>query len=68
MHGHGMHGHGADGTGHDEVTMPGLRGLNATPEESAELALMFRNFGTLTREVRTFPTASERSRARPTRW
>jgi hypothetical protein len=55
LHGHGMHGHGADGTGHDEVTMPGLRGLNATPEESAELALMFRNFDTLTREVENLP-------------
>ncbi|MEZ5721227.1 MAG: hypothetical protein R3D59_05880 [Paracoccaceae bacterium] len=43
--------HGADGTGHDEVTMPGLRGLDATPEESAELAFMFRNFPGLNREV-----------------
>ncbi len=50
-----MHGHGADGTGHDEVTMPGLRGLNATPEESAELATMFRNFPTFTREVTNLP-------------
>ena len=50
-----MHGHGADGTGHDEVTMPGLRGLNATDEESAELALMFRNFRTLSREVENLP-------------
>ena len=48
--GHG-HGHGADGTGHDEVNMPGLRGQNATPEESAELAVLFRNFETITREV-----------------
>jgi hypothetical protein len=59
MHGqgmhHGMHGHGADGRGHDEATMPGLRGLNATPEESAELAIMFRNFDTITREVTNFP-------------
>ena len=52
---HGMHWHGADGTGHDEATMPGLRGLNATPEESAELALMFREFGTLSREVTNLP-------------
>lgn len=50
-----MHGHGADGFGHDEVTMPGLRGLNATPEESAELAVMFRNFRTLSREVENLP-------------
>ena len=53
--GHGVHGHGADGSGHDEVNMPGLRGLNATPEESAELAVMFRNFQTITREVSDLP-------------
>jgi hypothetical protein len=52
---HGMHGHGADGAGHDEATMPGLRGLNATPEESAELAVMFRNFPTMSREVVNLP-------------
>ncbi len=59
MHGHGagqgmMH-HGADGTGHDEVNMPGLQGLNATPEESADLALMFRNFPTIYREAENLP-------------
>ncbi|MCG6904792.1 MAG: hypothetical protein LJE68_19135 [Rhodobacter sp.] len=53
--GHGMHMHGADGTGHDEVTMPGLRGPNARPEESAELAVMFRNFETIEREVTNLP-------------
>jgi len=51
----GGHMHGADGTGHDEINMPGLRGENATPEESAELAVMFRNFGTITREVTKLP-------------
>lgn len=51
----GMHGHGADGTGHDIVTMPGLRGLNASPEESAELAVMFRSFETITRDVVNLP-------------
>ena len=51
MHG-GMHGHGA---GHDEATMPGLRGLNATPDESAELAVLFRNFQTLSRDVTNLP-------------
>lgn len=51
----GAHGHGADGTGHDEVNMPGLRGVNATPAESAELAVMFRNFETITREVTNLP-------------
>jgi hypothetical protein len=49
------HRHGADGQGHDEVNMPGLRGENATPEESAELAVMFRNFDTITREVENLP-------------
>jgi hypothetical protein len=37
----GDHMHGADGTGHDEINMPGLRGANATPEESAELAVRY---------------------------
>ncbi|MEY8099799.1 hypothetical protein AB9F29_20750 [Falsihalocynthiibacter sp. S25ZX9] len=49
------HTHGADGTGHDEVIMPGLRGTNASPEESAELAVMFRNFETISREVTVLP-------------
>ncbi len=51
----GMHMHGQDGTGHDEINMPGLKGENATPEESAELAIIFRNFKTLTREVTNLP-------------
>ena len=54
MHGHG-HGHGAGGAGHDMVNMPGLRGENATAEESAELALMFQRFQTLSREVENLP-------------
>ena len=58
MHGQG-HGHGSGMGmgmgGHDEATMPGLRGENATPEESAELAVMFRNFQTITREVENLP-------------
>ncbi|NIY78935.1 hypothetical protein HCZ23_05580 [Celeribacter sp. HF31] len=49
------HTHGADGTGHDEVTMPGLRGGDATLQESAELEVMFRNFTTLSREVENLP-------------
>jgi hypothetical protein len=53
--GHGMMGHHGGGMEHDEVNMPGLRGDNATPEESAELAIMFRNFKTLTREVENLP-------------
>ena len=53
--GHSLGRHGADGTGHDEVNMPGLRGLNATPEESAELAAMFRNYAKISREVINLP-------------
>lgn len=53
--GHGQHMHGADGTGHDMATMPGLRGRNATPQESAELATLFRHFQTLSREVENLP-------------
>jgi hypothetical protein len=52
--GHG-HMHGANGAGHDMVTMPGLRGENASAEESAELEVMFRNFQTLSREVEILP-------------
>lgn len=51
----GQHGHRMDGTGHDEANMPGLRGENASAEESAELAVMFRNFQTFTREVTNLP-------------
>ena len=47
----GHHMHGADGTGHDMVTMPGLRGLDATPEESGELTVLFHHFPGLNREV-----------------
>lgn len=53
--GHGIGHHGADGSGHDEVNMPGLRGENATPEESAELAVMFRNFESIDRTVENLP-------------
>ena len=35
--------------------MPGLRGLNATEQESAEIAQMFRAFPTLTRTVENLP-------------
>lgn len=51
----GGHRHGADGTGHDMTNMPGLRGLDATPEESAELAVMFNNFEKIDREVTNLP-------------
>lgn len=57
MHGGQMHGpmHGANGAGHDEVNMPGLKGENASAEESEELAVMFRNFDKITREVTNLP-------------
>ena len=51
----GMAGHHGAEMQHDEVNMPGLRGENATAEESAELALLFRNFDTITREVENLP-------------
>jgi hypothetical protein len=54
-HAGGMHMHGHDGTGHDEVNMPGLKGENATAEESAELAVMFRNFKSMIRNVQNLP-------------
>lgn len=54
--GNPTHMHGAGGMmAHDEVAMPGLRGLDATAEESAELAMMFANFETITREVTNLP-------------
>lgn len=52
MHGHA---HGADGSGHDEATMPGLRGENATAQESEEIRVLFRNFETMSREVENLP-------------
>lgn len=51
----GGHMHGQGGMGHDMSRMPGLQGENATPEESTELALMFRGFQTMTREVENLP-------------
>jgi hypothetical protein len=50
-----MHAHGADGTGHDEVTMPGLRGRDASAEESFEMEVLFRNFPAIDREVTNLP-------------
>lgn len=35
--------------------MPGLRGVDASPEESAEMAVMFRNFDRITRSVTRLP-------------
>jgi hypothetical protein len=52
---HGHMGHDTGMHDHDEGTMPGLIGENASAEESAEIALMFRNFDTITREVENLP-------------
>jgi len=55
-HGHGQgHGQGHGHTAHDEVNMPGLRGANASADESAEIAVLFRGFETLSREVENLP-------------
>lgn len=51
----GHMGHGTGMHNHVEATMPGLIGENAGAEESAEIALMFRNFDTITREVENLP-------------
>lgn len=54
MHGHG-HGHGAQGMDHDMVNMPGLRGVDTSETETAEMALMFRRFETISRSVTRLP-------------
>ena len=54
--GGGMHLHGAGGMmQHDVTNMPGLRGVDATPAESAELAVMFNNFEQIDRTVENLP-------------
>ncbi|NCW55823.1 MAG: hypothetical protein EBV97_18945 [Rhodobacteraceae bacterium] len=40
---------------HDVTDMPGLKGENASPEESKEIAILFKKFETLTREVEMLP-------------
>lgn len=47
--------HSADGMGHDMNNMSGLRGVNALKSESNELAVMFENFDTISREVTNLP-------------
>ena len=47
--------HSAGGMGHDMKNMPGLRGANASQAESDELAVMFENLDTITREVTNLP-------------
>ncbi|WP_298676497.1 hypothetical protein [uncultured Lentibacter sp.] len=54
-HEHGAHhGHGA-GHRHDMGAMPGLKGRDATEEESEELAVMFRRFEEISRSVENLP-------------
>lgn len=38
---------------HDTQSMPGLKGKNASQAESDEIAILFRNFDTITREVKS---------------
>lgn len=52
---HGHRGQGAGMHRHGEAIMPGLMGENASAQESADLALMFRSFDTITREVENLP-------------
>lgn len=59
-HGHAsghamMHGNESADHLHDEINMPGLRGENASAQESEDMAIMFRNFETLTRTVENLP-------------
>ena len=49
------HSHSTHSSGHDEKSMPGLFGENASPEESDEMRVLFRNFETLSREVENLP-------------
>lgn len=53
-----MHGHSTDENGnlvHDMRGMPGLQGRNAEPHESEELAVLFNEFRTLSRDVEELP-------------
>ena len=47
--------HSTNGMGHDIKNMSGLRGANASQAESDELAVMFENFDTISREVTNLP-------------
>lgn len=40
---------------HDEVRMPGLRGLDASPQESREMMVMFHHFREMERHVEELP-------------
>ena len=47
--------HSANGMGHDMKNSPGLQGVNASQAESEELAIMFENVDTISREVTNLP-------------
>jgi hypothetical protein len=47
--------HSANGMGHDMKKSPGLQGVNASKAESEELAIMFENVDTISREVTNLP-------------
>ena len=47
--------HSANGMGHDMKKSPGLQGVNASQAESEELAIMFENVDTISREVTNLP-------------
>jgi len=55
MHNNMHNQHSSGGMGHDIKNMPGLSGVNATQDESDELAIMFENFDTISREVTNLP-------------
>lgn len=50
-----MHGEGGMHAEHDMTNMPGLKGRDATAEESEELAIMFNRFEEITRTVENLP-------------
>jgi hypothetical protein len=47
--------HSPGGMGHDMKNMPGLRGANASHDECDDLAFLFENFDTISREVTNLP-------------
>ena len=47
--------HSANGMSHDMKKSPGLQGVNASQAESEELAIMFENVDTISREVTNLP-------------
>ena len=52
---HGHRGHHHNGAGHDEVNMPGLRGVDTTAAEVDDMKKMFRQHGAIQRTVVNLP-------------